>query len=1636
MKRVVSAFFFLFIAFHAAGQYGNEWISFGQPYFKIPVGSDGLYRIPYKDLVQAGFPDSADPRTFQLFHRGAEQAILVQGESDGIFDSGDYVEFFGKRNDGTLDSTLYENTAHQPHRYYNLFSDTTSYFLTYGARTGKRISSFSGSSQGLKAETYHRNEKILILKEAYSGGIDYGNVQQTTFDQGEGWMGVQIVQNQEVSYVVPGITETATAAGKPVLEILLTGRGSMVHHADVSTGARFLTSISFPGYESYKHTQAIEWSDIDANGNLTVKIKVSGVAGPDRVSAGYVRVIYPQQITMAGVTERSFLVGPNTANFSFIQIQNAVQGTRLFDVSDPDAVVEIAGTFGGTFDAVFPASTERKIFASSEVKTPQRITCATFRNINPASHNYIIITHPSLRKPSSGYIDPVKAYAEYRALPEGGGFDTLIVNIGQLYDQFNFGERSPRAIFQFLKFLVSVKAPEYLFLIGKGLDVNYGYGRNPSVFTSYKDLVPTAGYPASDMAFTAGLSAIPGVPAVATGRLTAISPSDVAAYFNKVKEREALPFNDLSRKKILHLSGGIEESEPVMFRNILREYASVARGLYLGASVQAIGKQSTDVKLVNVAGEVNSGLGLITFFGHSAPNTTDFDIGMVSDPVMGYDNKGKYPFLLMNGCNAGSFFLNATIFGEDWIKTPDKGAVGFIAHSSYGRLVGLQRYASTFYKVAFGDSVYIRKGAGRVQVEVAKRYVQNFGSAPASITQIQQMVLLGDPAVRVFGAEKPDYAIDEEKISITSFDGQPVTAYSDSFLIRIPVRNFGIADERSIRLEVTRQFNDEPVVTYDSIITGTLYSDTVSFVIRKKDDRGFGINNFSISMDADHFVDELNESNNTAVFEYFIPLNSTRNLYPYNFSIVSTQEVGLSFQYTDLHAAPREYLLEIDTASTFGSGFKKQFRISATVLGKQQVQLLSVDTLVYYWRTKIAEPLESESKDWTVSSFTYIDRGPEGWAQVHFPQFEANTTDGLVMDPVIRRMRYEETVSDVAIKTFSAAAARPLDSVSVKINGVEFNLLNQGGDCRNNTINLIAFDRRSTQPYAGLYFKWYELLYKYGGRRLLCGREPYVINSFKPDELITGNQDDLSQYIDNIFSGDSVVLFSMGDAGFTRWPEQARLELASFGISIAQLDVLQDGDPVIIFGRKGSPPGSATVFHAPAPQPSLQIKRTISGRFSSGTMSSVTIGPAQRWDDLVVKYREVEGVDDFSFSVLGIRQNGIADTLMSNITSSVDLSFINAETYPHVKAVFRSNDDINLTSVQLEKWLVVYEPVADGLVFYRGPTDQQVVQEGQFVSGDFGFINVSEKMFADSLDVRYDLLNYSNPAPSPSIVRIKPPLPGDTTLFTLTFNTVSKDGLNDVEVFVNPRLQKERSYDNNVMVLKEHLNVLTDEMNPVVEITFDGRHLEDNEFVSPEPEIRIRLWDENPFMLKKDTLGVNIFLAFPCESDECAFRRINLSRSDVMWQPASETSDFFIVFSPDNLPDGTYRLRVEAGDASANPGGSEPYEIRFRVQHTPSVTVTPPYPNPFYLQTSFDLMVTGEETSSYFYRLEVTALNGTLVAEYSEHETGFHVGNNSIKWNGTDAAGRSLPDGIYLYRLYIKSDVEERTYHGKMVLLR
>lgn len=1618
-RRLLVIFFLLgFSGLCAQSQYANEWIRFNQQYVKVPVAKNGIYRISLDDLEAAGLPLN-DLNRIQLFHRGTQVARRIV--------PGQYIEFYGRKNDGISDAPLYKPSA-QSNTHYNLFSDTTAYFLTSNTQGQLGISMDSYTEindSGIPTEVFHSAEKLLLLTSQYSSGVWYNGYAQTTeFDAGEGWVGAWINKDQFIDYTISGLNFPATSSGNPQLEVQVVGQAGnsfLIHRVEVSVGpttpSRIVATQDFATNTSSTVTATLNWTDISA-GNLVVRIKALGVGGGgDRISGAYIKVTFPQSFNLSGATEAVLTLRENPSNKSYIQLQNAPASARLIDITDEHNPIIIGTTTTSTVNAIINnTAVSRKVFVTNSFITPV-IKKVTFRELlpDPSKNRYVIVSHKSLMKPAGEYANPVKSFAGYRASAVGGSYDTLVLEMTQLYNQFNYGEISPLAIRRLMKYLVDKDNPKYLFLIGKGLDVYYNYHRNPSSFSTFHDLVPVAGLPPSDMAFTAGLAGNGYEPAVPTGRITASTPSHVTSYLNKVKEMESLPFNALWRKEVLHLSGGIYEGEPELFKAFVDQFGEVAKSNFLGGKVSSIAKESTEIEFINISDKINNGVGLVTLFGHSDPNGGDFNVGFVSTPQLGYYNPGKYPMFLVNGCNAGEFFsATTTRYGEDWTLASNKGAVGFIAHSSFGFASLLRFYSNTFYSVGFGDNAFINKGIGDVQKEVARR-VTNVTNAPLYVTQAQQMVLLGDPALKLFGAGKPDYDITVDDIDIESFTQEPVTALSDSFAVKIIVRNFGIAPTEMIRVSVKQVFEDESFVEYDSLVPSVFYQDTITIKIFRND-KGFGQNRFLVSIDALNEVDELNEDNNTAEFLYSIPLNSSKNLFPFDFSIVNKTTATLTVQSSDVFGQPRDFSIELDTIPTFDSQFKKQFTVNGKIASVQVDLVTDVDTLAYYWRSKFSVPQPGESEEWITSSFTYITNGPEGWAQVHFPQLINNRGVDILLDASSRKIEFEKTITDISVLTFGSS--HPLQTeVSIKLNGTEYHPRTaQDFPCRNNTINLIAFDKTTTVPYIG-----YVVTYPNGN---VCGRRPEVIASYTAAEVEAG----LTSYLPNIQPGDSVILFTVGDPGFSSWSATTRSKAAELGISSSQLDAITSGEPIVIFTKKNAAPGSAQFYRTslnPANEQVLQVDRTITGRSTSGILTSKIVGPAVVWQSFFTKTEisEFPQTDDLSFDIIGIMLTGEEAVLRSGITSSLeDLSDIDAFEYPYLRIEYHAKDDINLTPAQLKKWIVAYTPAPEGVIVYNGTFEQQILNEGEVWTGNFSFQNISEKQFTEPLTVQHTVTNTTQRKTFIDEQEIAAPLPGQKTDFNVAVNTVEKVGLNNLKVFVNPRIVPELYFDNNMAELKNILNVEGDAISPVLDVTIDGRYVQNGDYVAANPVVRFQLWDENQLILKTDTLGISIFL----NNTQLFFEK-----NAIAWTPATSALPFTAQFIPSNLDAGDYVLQIEASDARGN---DVSYEVMFVVAEDNSIRISKAYPNPSTATFIFDITVTGEPQPDAAY-LQIINVTGGVVGEFRITE--FYTGTNKLVWNSTDTHGNQLPNGFYVYRVMVnKGEKQLKSASGKILLNR
>ncbi len=998
-----------------------RWIAYAQRYFKLPIAQNGLYRITTAELQQAGVPvGQINPTTVQLFHRGTEQAIYVAGERDGRFDAGDFLEFYGQANDGTQDSLLYQPTSAQPHAHYSLFSDTTAYFLTWrlDGRPGRRMMAHTDSSAtGLIPEAYHWEEELRVFTDNYPGwpaGIP-PQIESSYYEAGEGYTGAVHQKNKPYTTLF-SLTNAVRTGPNPRVDLLLAGRDFTNHRVTCLVGPatnaqRQLDTVSFSAYTNARIEKDVAWADVGGTGQLLLSTVSRGETTTDAYSVSYIRLRYPQRFTINGHPMRLFRLAPNPVGRSLIDVTDGRTDTRFWDVTDQTAPIQLKATTpaSGSARLVVPgAETARTILAVSQPKSIPAIHPVTFTDWTNRKPTYLIISHEALMKPATGTTNAVQEYARYRASAAGGGHDTLIVTMQQLIDQYSYGERHPLAIRRFADQLLrqTKGALRYLLLIGRSRSTP-GIRRDPN--QASLDLVMTAGFPGSDGVFTAGLNkGEPHVPAIPTGRINAGTPQEVINYLNKVKEYERLPADALWRKNLLHLSGGATPNEMSLFRRMVTTYRDQAVGPSLGARVTIMSK-ATDkfVESINVVKPVNEGVGLMTFIGHSGLDVTDLDIGFSSNDALGYRNKGKYPILLINGCAIGNFFFGRPTLATDWVLTPNRGAIAAIAQSHLGYPDVMHHYTSTLYSL-LTDSTQLTKSIGQLQQETTRRVLAQTSDGRI-LANCQQMVLQGDPAIKLFPFSTPDYVLTSGGLIIQDTDHQPLCTLSDSVQIRVIVQNAGQYREGPLPVRVRRFVNGRESGIFNRILPRSVaYCDTLTLTL-PNEQHADGQNQFEVTInpvDSPSVQAEINHANNQAIAEVTLAGPKPVLIYPAPGSIARTTTVWLTAYYAA--STTHTFDLELDSTARFDSPFHLTQRLTATTSIRYRASLLTRPNTTYYWRIRLSDPVNSPASrdtNWIMGSFTYAPNSPatglpEGQIRLQTPLATDSQQGDVVAIPV------------------------------------------------------------------------------------------------------------------------------------------------------------------------------------------------------------------------------------------------------------------------------------------------------------------------------------------------------------------------------------------------------------------------------------------------------------------------------------------------------------------------------------------------------------------------------------------------------------------------------------------------------------
>ena len=213
MRRSLLSASFAFLAGWAAAQqhYGNEWIGYDQRYWAFWVGIDqygdpfeGLWRIDSTTLANSGFPvATTDARTIQVFGREKQVPICFPGDSDGVFNGTDFIEFYVPRNDAWLDSALWDHPEHMNNPYFSAIGDSLQYFLTIGdpAQSKRVLFQDHGDWESLPTPESWYWAEVFSMPSPFSGMTykrgehDFFQISTSTMSEGEGFTFNDYVNN-------------------------------------------------------------------------------------------------------------------------------------------------------------------------------------------------------------------------------------------------------------------------------------------------------------------------------------------------------------------------------------------------------------------------------------------------------------------------------------------------------------------------------------------------------------------------------------------------------------------------------------------------------------------------------------------------------------------------------------------------------------------------------------------------------------------------------------------------------------------------------------------------------------------------------------------------------------------------------------------------------------------------------------------------------------------------------------------------------------------------------------------------------------------------------------------------------------------------------------------------------------------------------------------------------------------------------------------------------------------------------------------------------------------------------------------------------------------------------------------------
>lgn len=804
----------------------GDWI-------QVSVTESGVYKITYDNLSSWGF---SNIEQVSIYGNGAGELSLINSEklpetlheiaiwmekgSDGIFNSGDYILFYGQS----------PNTWNYNYSTKKFIANTHSYETQnyYYITTSKAATKFITTTSGSLSPT-HTVTTYDDLQAYEKNDVSPLSSGRERFESITG-------NNKTISFATPN----AVTSEECTVDISIAARHSKSCSITVSANENEIGSIPFLSATTNKpyanlKTNSFTFLPTAGTNNIKITLNYSGAT-----SRGYLNYCVLKTRCSLSISNDEQLIFRDSKNLSESAIGEFIISSNkentVWDISNPEIPTRLSTQFSDKktkFTAKTDSLREYVAFSSSfkTVDFEKKIENQDILSKN--NIDMLIIAN-----------DIFAEYAQQLAdLHEKvDKFSTAVISQEKICTEFSAGRKDIAAIRNYIRYLYEQggKKLKYVLLFGDGIYNNADIDMNGSyIFTFQTKESLNEDYSLCSDDFFAILEPKKGVLQsdsflgevnVAIGRLPASTKTDAHNMTYKIIQYTTNPAyrgdwqnylcflaDDANENQTVHMTDADQLCKSIQKNYPQFNFDKIFADAYEQVRSSA-GERYPDVnKAVN--NRIQKGCLIFNYSGHGNETRMMAEYAIEASAIESWKNTTKLPFFIGAACNTAHYDYSGTSIGEKLLAQKDGGGIGMISATRYS-------YASANYTLC--DNIYKNifelDSLGQIRT-IGESFVLAKQSTNSDVYQNKRVyTLLGDPALRL--------AIPLYSIELDSINGIAVNNFEDTIKALSTLRISGhIADATN---KILNQYNGTlSVKLFDKLQTittlGNDNNDTYTF---------------------------------------------------------------------------------------------------------------------------------------------------------------------------------------------------------------------------------------------------------------------------------------------------------------------------------------------------------------------------------------------------------------------------------------------------------------------------------------------------------------------------------------------------------------------------------------------------------------------------------------------------------------------------------------------------------------------------------------------------------------------------------------------------------------------------------------